>query len=102
MGANAVAVEDIVAIQQLLAKFGHVIDDKAWDRLGEIVTPDFHFDATRIAGPEFHRLEDWRAYLSTVWAPMAHHVTNIHVSPSIGADELNVRSKFLTVLQDGT
>ena len=99
---DEVPVADIVAVQQLLAHFGHLLDDREWSRLDEVVTADFHFDARGIGGPEFHALEDWRRYVGSVWNPLAHHVTNIHVSHGEADDELRVHSKFLTVIEDGT
>ena len=37
---------DIVLIEQLYARYGYVMDDRAWDRLGDVFTEDCVFDAT--------------------------------------------------------
>jgi hypothetical protein len=94
--------DDIVAIQQLFALYGHVQDGRDWDQLGLIVTEDVHFDARNIGGPELHSLAEWRAYLEHVWCPVAHLMTNVYITPGAFEDEAKVHAKFITVMPDGT
>ena len=102
MDSPPLTTEDIVAVHQLFALYGHVIDERDWDSLDTIVTEDVHFDATGIGGPEFHSRAEWRAYLEKVWAPVAHHMTNVFARPGGSSDEASVHAKFLTVMPDGT
>jgi hypothetical protein len=39
-------VADTLAIHQLLALYGHLIDERQWSRLGEVFTEEVVFDAT--------------------------------------------------------
>lgn len=93
---------DVTEIHQLLALYGHVIDDRRWDDLDQLFTDDAFFDASEFGSPITRSL----AELKDMWAgddvqhPVAHHATNIVVSQ--GDDgTVHVRSKGLGVLRSG-
>lgn len=82
--AEPIDVADIIAIQQLLSLYGHLVDEKEWDRLDELFTDDLVFDATDfgspvtrgITGPEGIR----HSWMTTDQHPLAHHATNVVVT----------------------
>src|SRR5687768_4509262 len=46
---------DLLMIHQLLGYYGHVVDDRDWDRFAELFTPDATLDYTRAGAPTlFH------------------------------------------------
>jgi len=75
-------IADRLAIHELLALYGHLIDERRWSRLDEIMVPDLRYDATDFDLGITHSLEELR----TAWMsdkarhPLAHHATNIVVS----------------------
>ena len=75
-------VADTLAIHQLLALYGHLIDERQWSRLGEVFTDDLVFDATDFGLGVTHSLDELRE----VWTgpeaahPLGHHATNIVVT----------------------
>jgi hypothetical protein len=75
-------VADRLAIHELLAWYGHVIDERWWDELHTVFTPDVVFDASDFGQPVTTSL----AALRDHWAgdeaqhPLAHHATNVVVT----------------------
>jgi 3-phenylpropionate/cinnamic acid dioxygenase small subunit len=90
--------ETIVAIEQLIARYGHVVDDGDLDALAEVfTTEDCAFDVSAF-GQGVHRgLEAIRAIfaLGSPPHPPAHLTTNVYVTSADG--ETHVRSKWLTI-----
>lgn len=84
---------DIVLIEQLLAKYGHLVDAAAWDRFDELFTPDVVLDYTPASAPSVcHGVAEVVAYFKSVNHPSAHHVANVWVDEVDG--EVRVKSKF--------
>jgi 3-phenylpropionate/cinnamic acid dioxygenase small subunit len=92
--ATGLGTHDLLRIHQLLAYYGHVVDDRDWARFDELFTPDATLDYTRAgASAVFTGLDEIRAFFRDANHPSAHHVLNIVVTESDG--EVRVRSKFL-------
>ena len=92
---------EIVAIQQLYALYGHVMDDRTWDRLGDVFTEDVVFDATALGVPLMTGFADMIEVSETSrQQPLAHHVTNVLVK-SIEGDEAKVRAKAIGMFSKG-
>ncbi len=96
---------DVIAIQQLLALHGHLIDGRQFDRLDELFTADAVYDVSALGQGVIAGLDHFRK-VSTAFAddgrnPVAHHVTNVIVEESTG-DTVTVRSKGFGVLRDGS
>jgi ketosteroid isomerase-like protein len=72
-----VAVETDLGVRRVLARYCHLVDDRDFDPLVEMFTPDarFHVLGTDLAGRP--AIREW---LDTVPDPMFHHVTNVVVS----------------------
>lgn len=95
------SLDDIVAIHELLAMYGHVIDAHAWSRLDEVFVPDAVFRSA--TGTVYTSLEELRTFWtgSDVKHPAGHHVTNIVL---VRLNDITVEglSKGLYVHYDGT
>jgi bifunctional ADP-heptose synthase (sugar kinase/adenylyltransferase) len=96
-------VVEVQAIHQLIALYGHVIDEREWHRLDELFTADVVFDTTGFPGGTV--IEGLEA-LRIDWMhpdkrhPLAHHATNI-VVVELGAAEARVLSKGIGVGRKG-
>jgi hypothetical protein len=96
--------DDIVAIHQLVALHGHLVDARELHRLDELFTPDAVYDVTAMGQGTVRGIGEFRE-LSESFAedernPVGHHVTNIVVTE--GPDgSASVRSKGIGVLRDG-
>ncbi|MFC4500948.1 MULTISPECIES: nuclear transport factor 2 family protein [Streptomyces] len=97
------SLEDRLAITELIALHGHLVDDGALDRLAEVFTADVVYDLSdfgqgTLTGPDAIR----EAALAHGAAnPVAHHVTNVVVERPDGG-EVRVRSKGIGVRADGS
>lgn len=75
------STSDTLAIHELLALYGHVIDERQWSRLEEVFTDDVVFDATAAGNDVVRTLAELRRWWSSDDRihPLAHHATNIVV-----------------------
>ena len=75
-------VQDTLAIHELLALYGHVIDERAWARVEELFTERTVYDMREFGLGVVHGAAAIRALWSGPGAahPLAHHATNIIVS----------------------
>jgi SnoaL-like domain len=73
---------DILAIHELLARYGHIIDEREWQRVEELFTADARYDMREFDLGEVRGAAAIRALWSGPDAahPLAHHATNILVS----------------------
>ena len=95
--------DDIVAIQQILALYGHLVDDRDWTRLSMVFTDDVVFDATDAGGKTAARsLDELRAMFDhpKTLHPLAHHITNPYVWREPDGT-VHARSKIVGILADG-
>jgi hypothetical protein len=102
LGPGALDTADHLALLRLVALYGHLVDGRAWSRLGEIFTSDVMFDSSAYGSPVRHSLEE----LQRDWAdpttphPLAHHGTNVLIDPNADGSVTMV-SKGIGVLADG-
>ncbi|MFJ9929996.1 DUF6221 family protein [Streptomyces misionensis] len=99
----SLALADRLAITELISSHGHLVDDGCLDRLEELFTSDVVYDVTEFGQDP---LRGVAAVREAAWAlgaanPVAHHVTNVVVSPSPDG-EVRVRSKGLGIKADGS
>lgn len=73
---------DILAIHQLLALYGHIIDEREWQRVAELFTATALYDMSEFGLGVVHGAAAVRELWSRPDAahPLAHHATNIVVS----------------------
>jgi len=95
-------VSDTLAIHELLALYGHVIDERAWERVGELFTATAVYDMTEFGLGVVHGAAAVRELWSRPDAshPIAHHATNIVISEHADGT-VRVLSKGLGVGPNG-
>jgi ketosteroid isomerase-like protein len=77
-----VETDDRLAIHELMALYGHVVDEREWSRVPELFTDDAVYDLSPLGlgvfvGPDAIR-SMWTA--ETTHHPLAHHVTNVIIT----------------------
>lgn len=89
-------VADILAINNLINLYGHVVDERQWSRMEELFTDDIIFDMTSF-GPEIlHGLDALRTCFRDLDRhPLAHHATNILIETA--PDGVRVVSKGISL-----
>ncbi|MFD8307662.1 nuclear transport factor 2 family protein [Streptomyces sp. NPDC059690] len=99
----ALALEDRVAVTELVALHGHLVDEGELDRADEVFTPDVVYDLSDFGQGEVVGLAALiRAALALGAAnPVAHHVTNVVVE-EVAEGRVRVRSKGLGIMADGS
>lgn len=97
------AVEDRLAITDLINRHGHLTDSGDFEGLHEVFVPDVVYDVSDLGGGVIIGLTAAReAALALGEAnPVAHHVTNI-VLTEVSGDRVRALSKGLGVKADGT
>ncbi|WP_333741620.1 nuclear transport factor 2 family protein [Streptomyces sp. IBSBF 2806] len=97
------ALEDRLAVMELLALHGHLVDDGALDRLAEVFTADVEYDLTDFGRGTLTGVAALRdaALAPGAANPVAHHVTGIVLEP-LDEGRVRARSKGLGVTTDGT
>ena len=91
---------DLLAIHDLLARYGHVVDDADWQRLSDVFCDDGEFDLDAIGRGRAQGMEELRACFAQLDHPLAHHTTNVTIEPD-GEQRARVRCKYLVVSDDG-
>lgn len=96
-------VEDRLAIHELLARHGHLVDAGDFDRLGEVLTSDVVYDSSAFGAGELHGFDEITAtsYALGDRNPVGHHVTNIMVYEDPDGT-VRAKSKGFGVNADGT
>jgi SnoaL-like domain len=92
---------DVLAIHDVVVRYGYVIDDRAWDRIDEVFTDDAVVDC-RDQGtnppsglaPIVGRDEIVRHFRDVLTHPYQHMILN-HQIVDVSEDEVIVRSKAL-------
>ena len=96
--------QDTLEIQELVVRYGFVVDDREWDGLGEIFTEDavvdlrdHDVDPPAGLGPYSGLEEITHHYRDVLTHPRQHMLVN-HVIDDVSDDEVVVRSKALVAL----
>lgn len=94
--------DDRLAVYELLALHGHLVDDGDLGRLDEVFTDDVLYDLSPLGADVLHGIDEVRASALQLGDrnPVAHLVTNVLVEEHDG--QVAVRSKFLGVQRDGS
>jgi len=91
---------DLLAIHDLLAQYGHVVDDAEWQALSDVFSPDGVFDLEAIGRGRASGMEELQTCFSQLDHPLAHHTTNVMIEAD-GDGRARVRCKYLVVSDDG-
>lgn len=99
-GRPLLGTADIVGVEQLLARYGHAVDDVDPQMVREIFTVDGVFDARPCEAGIYSGIEEIVAYfaLGKPPHPPSHHTTNVYVFEQDG--EVRALSKFLAIDPD--
>jgi hypothetical protein len=93
---------DILAIHELLALYGHIIDEREWSRVGELFTASSVYDMSEFGLGVVHGAQA----IGELWSrpdamhPLAHHASNILVSEDADGT-VRVLSKGLGIGRNG-
>jgi len=91
-----ISTADRLAIHELLALYGHLIDDREFLRLHEIFTMDAVFDLSLYGGTSYSGLEAIITMMQeSEEHPLAHHTSNIVINTD--AQVVSVKSKGIGV-----
>lgn len=91
--------EDRAAIHELLAAYGHVVDEHDWDRAHEVFAEDFVFDRGATGRPDLHGIADIVANFKG--RNMYAHVTTNTTLTEVDEDTVRGHSKFLGFPNEG-
>lgn len=95
-------IADTVALQSLMARYGHVMDSGDFDRLAEVLTDDVCWDASAMPTPFVNvGLENVVAKQKGARHPTSYHATNVVVD-FVDEDTAVMYSKSLTIQPNGT
>lgn len=95
------AAADMVAIQQVLARYPHAVDDRDWDALAGVFTDDAVCEMSDVGLPTTRGRKALVALFDRIDHPVAHHLVDPVVDLD-GPDHATVRSKWLVTLVDRT
>src|SRR5947209_12601027 len=77
-----VAADDVFALYDLVGRYGHAIDERQFDVLADVFTPTCTYDASDFGSPVLHSAAEVVEMMRSSDAhPLAHHATNIVLSP---------------------
>ncbi|MFI6206400.1 nuclear transport factor 2 family protein [Streptomyces sp. NPDC051041] len=100
---GALSVADRLAVVELIALHGHLVDEGRLDRCPEVFTPDVVYDLSDFGQGRLTGLAALKEAAVALGAanPVAHHVTNV-VIEEVADGRVLARSKGLGVLADGS
>lgn len=91
---------DRLALHELAATYGDVIDARDWDGLRRVFTDDAVYSSPAMPGRDLAGLAMITTFMSRARHPLAHHITNIRVEDAAGGPVLH--SRVVLVHDDGT
>ena len=99
----ALTLEHRLAIHELIALHGHLVDNGEFDRFNELFTLDVVYDLQDFGRGELHGID---AVIEAALAlgdgnPIGHHVTNTLIT-EFQDDEVRVLSKAIGIRANGT
>jgi hypothetical protein len=98
----SLSADDAIEIHELVARYAHLIDGKAFRELGLVFADDATFDASDFGRPPRTGIDAIIDLMAHEHGhPLAHHSTNV-VLEGRSDGSVDVRSKGLAVLQDGS
>jgi hypothetical protein len=99
----ALALEDRLAVTELIALHGHLVDGGELDRCDEVFTSDVVYDLSDFGQGEVAGLAALKEAALALGAknPVAHHVTNVVIEEAADG-RIRARSKGLGIMADGS
>ena len=98
------SLEDRIAITELIALHGHLVDDGRLDQLNRVFAEDVTHDLTAFGLGIHHGLGSVREAAEALGDanPVGHHVTNIVIVEMKDDSTVVTRSKGIGIRADGT
>ncbi|WP_322749232.1 MULTISPECIES: nuclear transport factor 2 family protein [unclassified Frankia] len=96
--AMGIGTADRLALHEIAARYGDLIDARDWPGLAYVFAADAVFDLTDVDAPRLDGLDAIRHHMDGADHPLAHHITNIYVTEDGGEPVLH--SRVLGVLPD--
>ncbi len=91
-----------VALHELVSRYAFIVDDAAWDRLGEVFTEDAICDFNAVcAMPVLRGLPAITEYFAGMEHPVAHYALNIVCDAGAEVGRASLRCKQFAVLRSG-
>jgi hypothetical protein len=99
----AISTEDRIAINDLIALHGHLMDAGEFDRLDELFSSDVVYDVSDFGFGALHGVAAIRDAAMALGDrnPVGHHVTNV-ILTEIDERTVRVRSKGIGIQADGS
>jgi ketosteroid isomerase-like protein len=91
---------DRIALHELAATYGDVIDARDWPGLTRVFTEDAVYSSPAMPGRDINGVAMITKFMSKARHPLSHHITNIRVEDA--ADGPIVHSRVILVHDDGT
>lgn len=91
--------DQIVAIQQLQARYGNTVDAADWDAVRALFTDDAELDLTAYGIDLIQGIESVMTFYTTTTHPSAHHHTNVEAWEEDGT--VRARTKWFVAHGDG-
>jgi hypothetical protein len=92
---------DVVEINQLLTRYGQIVDTRAWDALADVFTRDAVFDTSDFGRGRLEGLDTIRAMFEGSSPPYSVNIVNIVVSDGEEPGTARAYSKNLGLLPKG-
>jgi len=92
---------DRLELHELPGRYGDAIDDRAWDRLDDIFSPNGVFDLTAVGGARHEGLAAIKEFMDGARHPLAHLMMNIYVDESPGGD-VQLHFRILAPMDGGS
>ncbi len=93
-------IDAIVRIQQLQARYGHLVDARDWDGFRALFTAGAVYDLSDFGLGRLEGIEAIMAFFTEMPHPAAHHATNSEIW--LDGDTVRSRSKHFTGSTDGS
>jgi hypothetical protein len=76
-----ISANDRLEINEMLALYGHLIDQRRWSDLDQVFTPDVIFDGIEeITHGLASKIASWTSPETITRHPIAHHATNVIIT----------------------
>lgn len=96
----ALTLEDRLDIMEIPGRYGDSIDDRNWDNLRQIFTPEAVFDLTGVGSRVLNGLDDIVHFMEEEAAhPRTHMMTNVYID-EVG-DDVELRFRIVALLGKG-
>lgn len=88
-------------VEQLVARYIHLVDDSDWESLRDVFIDDAVCDYSAFGLPVIRGLDSIIRTFSSMTHPLAHHAVNALIESGEDDSTLRVRSKLLLVMAPG-